>query len=685
MKNKTPLLLIIGFSLIIALTIFIREQFFSSDIDFKTINSANDLKRAMNASSSYRRNLGLFTKIACLPFSLPFSIYNYGFSSSYQQVTAPTLSASPRLDAVNVSAMSPSLSVSKPTESVAFSNDFSATNIQVENVDEADIVKTDGRYLYSVADNQVVITQTDPNGKLEILSKLPSAHIPQDLLLYQDQLIVISYLNLGRDRYYSSSKATIVEIYDLTNRRQPRKQKEFQIEQNYYSSRLTNGRLYLITDSYLSNYDNEDVILPKYVVDHQAQTLPYKSINYLVKQPSNQLTTITTFDLEDLEQSPKLDAYLMPIDNLYVSTNSLYLVFEHYRSFNDSSSLSSEIKTLFSWGGIPGFFWSKNQPRAANRSSGTKTAIVKLDLINRGVKYKAHNSIVGNTLNQFSMDEYQGNLRVALSEGTRFSKIIVFSPDMKEIGSLSDIAPGEKIYSTRFVGDRAYMVTFKTIDPLFVIDLKNPKQPKILGELKIPGYSTYLHPYDENHIIGIGHDTQERIQKDDFGRVISENFTITGMKMAIFDVTDVNNPKEKFVQKIGDRQTYSSVLKNHKALLFSKEKELLAIPVHNYSQPITMPVSSSMNDQLNLIDRLGSSFTHGYLVYQLNLQTGFTPKGLITHGEARSSNQYYSDQHQGSGEIRGLYIDNILYTLSAKQIKSNQLNNLLPVASVDIK
>ncbi|NCU32610.1 MAG: hypothetical protein EOM23_06720, partial [Candidatus Moranbacteria bacterium] len=499
MKNKTPLLLIIGFSLIMALTIFIREQFFSSDIDFKTINSANDLKRAMNASSSYRRNLGLFTKIACLPFSLPFSIYNYGFSSSYQQMTAPTLSASPRLDTVNVSAMSPSLSVSKPTESVAFSNDFSATNIQVENVDEADIVKTDGRYLYSVADNQVVITQTDPNGKLEILSKLPSTHIPQDLLLYQDQLIVISYLNLGRDRYYSSSKATIVEIYDLANRRQPRKQKEFQIEQNYYSSRLTNGRLYLITDSYLSNYDNEDIILPKYVVDHQAQTLPYKSINYLVKQPSNQLTTITTFDLEDLEQSPKLDAYLMPIDNLYVSTNSLYLVFEHYRSFNDSSSLSSEIKTLFSWGGIPGFFWSKNQPRAANRSSGTKTAIVKLDLINRGVKYKAHNSIVGNTLNQFSMDEYQGNLRVALSEGTRFSKIIVFSPDMKEIGSLSDIAPGEKIYSTRFVGDRAYMVSFKTIDPLFVIDLKNPKQPKILGELKIPGYSTYLHPYDENH------------------------------------------------------------------------------------------------------------------------------------------------------------------------------------------
>src|SRR3989338_3462200 len=174
------------------------------------------------------------------------------------------------------------------------------------------------------------------------------------------------------------------------------------------------------------------------------------------------------------------------------------------------------------------------------------------------------------------MDEHDGNLRLATTteiwarKSVMYNNVFVLDDDMKTIGKLEAIAPDERIYSARFLGDILYMVTFKRIDPLFVIDLSDSEKPEILGELKIPGFSDYLHPYDENHIIGIGKQTEG----NECGGI-----SVKGVKLALFDVSDVQSPRQVNQYEMGEAGTDSEALRDNKAFLFDREKELLVIPV----------------------------------------------------------------------------------------------------------
>ncbi|VVB61139.1 Beta propeller domain protein [uncultured archaeon] len=224
---------------------------------------------------------------------------------------------------------------------------------------------------------------------------------------------------------------------------------------------------------------------------------------------------------------------------------------------------------------------------------------------------------------------------------------------------LEDLASGERIYSVRFLGDKAYMVTFRQTDPLFVIDLSAPENPKVLGYLKIPGVSDYLHPYDETHIIGLGRDATEE------GR-------IRGMKLAIFDVSDFSNPKEISKYIIGEQGTYSEALSDHKAFLFSKEKNLLVIPVSEYR-----PIKAAGQDYWQ------GKYEQAAYVFNIDLTNGISLKGKITHQNATDSkNENYYDYN--SQIKRSLYIDNVLYTISQKMIKMNALDNLDEINKVEL-
>ena len=238
------------------------------------------------------------------------------------------------------------------------------------------------------------------------------------------------------------------------------------------------------------------------------------------------------------------------------------------------------------------------------------------------------------------------------------------------------------MYSSRFIGDKAYLVTYRNTDPLFVADLSDVKNPKIMGELKIPGYSTYLHPYDENHLIGIGMETEERVDRDDDGRVYSTWAVITGMKMSLFDVSDINNPKQLAKTTIGDNRTVSAVLTNPKALLFSKEKELLAIPVNNYNEDFSVRDSTIVEDEIRSFTNYRKPYvSEGYFVYKINLEEGFKLKGIINHEKEKSDYDYYNN----SRLLRGVYIDDNLFTVSEDAVKVHKLDDLKQVTELSLK
>jgi inhibitor of cysteine peptidase len=208
------------------------------------------------------------------------------------------------------------------------------------------------------------------------------------------------------------------------------------------------------------------------------------------------------------------------------------------------------------------------------------------------------------------------------------------------------------------MGKRAYMVTFKKVDPLFVIDLAKPASPNVLGALKIPGYSDYLHPYDENHIIGFG---KEAESDKDWAYY-------QGMKLALFDVSDVTKPKEKFKTVIGDRGTDSELLSNHKALLFSKENELLAFPVTVLEWTPEQKAKKDVRDY-------GQFTFQGAYVYRLNLQQGFTLTSTITHLTEEEMKKAGEGWYESENNVkRILTINDTLYTVSGGYVKAQNIS-----------
>jgi uncharacterized secreted protein with C-terminal beta-propeller domain len=293
------------------------------------------------------------------------------------------------------------------------------------------------------------------------------------------------------------------------------------------------------------------------------------------------------------------------------------------------------------------------------------------------INYEASGEIPGWVLNQFSMDEYQGYFRVATTTGNVWggetasaNQVYVLDQQLDIIGQLKDLAPGEQIYSARFIGNRCYLVTFKKIDPLFVIDLKDPFDPKVLGELKITGYSDYLHPYDENHVIGIGKETIAA-EEGDFA-------WYQGVKLSLFDVSDVQNPKVVGQYEIGDRGTDSPALQDHKAFLFDRSKNLLVIPVSvaeidAAKYPYGVPPYA-----------YGDYVWQGAYVFNISLEKGLELKGRITHcGDANPVQSWYYYSSSCSIE-RSLYIGNILYTISDAEVKLNSLGDLSEIKVIDL-
>jgi len=306
-----------------------------------------------------------------------------------------------------------------------------------------------------------------------------------------------------------------------------------------------------------------------------------------------------------------------------------------------------------------------------------KTVIHKIAINSGSLEYKTFGEVTGQVLNQFSMDEQNGFFRIATTKNRTWSQftdsgqqdsynnLYVLDENLKPAGKLEGLAPGERIYSARFMQNRAYMVTFKQTDPLFVIDLADPNNPKVLGQLKIPGFSNYLHPYDDHKLIGLGKETTE----NEWGGV-----TTKGIKLSLFDVADVANPKEIDKYVLGDSGSDSIALSDHKAFLFSKEKNLLVIP------------ASIMEAKDN--NSYGQFVFSGAVVFKVD-DNGFTLKGKIDHSDggiaSNESETWGGIRYYDNTVERSLFINDVLYTFSPKYLKMNNMDNLDLIKFLELK
>ncbi|WP_199620218.1 beta-propeller domain-containing protein [Paenibacillus alkalitolerans] len=559
--------------------------------------------------------------------------------------------------------MSVSVAVSKEKAEMAVV-DQSGTNIQVAGVDEADVIKTDGTYIYQLQHDKLIVTKVNPPEDMKVVwTKDFGAQnmYPREFFVDEKTLTIIADFRYPGTNY----QITKIQVYELNDRNNMKLLRDAEVKGAYLSSRKIDNALYVVSNHFIHGYHTletnrktpKEFYLPSYrdsAAPVGKKVIPWDRISYFPHIQEPNYLVVAGLDVSDPSKQLSVSAYLGGGSDIYASKENLYVSTPRYETSRE------------------------NKPEGKLIIGGPvqHTSIFKFTLNQGTAAYAGEGEVDGRLLNQFSMDEHNGYLRVATTtngfrgNGANQSEnhLFILDEGLRTVGEIRGIAPGESIYSVRFMSDRGYMVTFKKVDPLFVFDLKDPKKPKILGKLKIPGYSDYLHPYDENHIIGFGKDAVEA-KEGDFAYY-------QGMKMALFDITDVNNPKEKFVEIIGDRGTDSELLRNHKALLFSKEKNVIAFPV----TLMELPEGADKADGT----AHGQFSFQGAYVFALDPERGFTLKSRISHlsDEDMLKSGYRPDARKSVERI--LYIGDNLYTVSQSMIQAHDMKRFNKIGDISL-
>lgn len=599
------------------------------------------------------------------------------------------------------------VSMESSAEPASGSAEFSETNIQVAGVDEADIIKTDGDYIYTVSGSTLFIVKAYPGEDAEVVSKIRFNSTPSGLFVKGNKLAVFG--NFYDERYFESiafmprKGMAFFEIYDISDRKNPVLSKEYKFEGSYFRSRMIGDKVYFITTE--STYYTQDP-LPIIFDGNIKKEIPVGNIFYYNVDYKNPVfVNINSVSLENSEIIDSKSLIVEGSQNMYMSKNSIYITYTQYINewdlqreiiidllkdkISDSdkelislikntddrvlSGSEKENKIFSVYQSYIDYmgrkereeFYDKVDEKLKAKLKEFKhmefTVINKVDVDDGHIVPSANNKVPGHIINQFSMDEHKGILRIATTISRRWSRfekettrsknnVYTLDSELNMIGNLEGIAEGEQIFSTRFIDDRLYMVTFEQVDPFFVIDLSDPYNIKTLGKLKIPGFSRYLHPYDKDIVIGIGRDATETGRQK-------------GLKISLFDVSDVSNPKEIASYVGSDRYAQSSALWEHKAFLFSKEKELLVIPVFNRDYDYrTGKDENSYN---------------GAFVFRIT-KDSVELRGLIDHS---GSAKYY---WQPAVE-RSLYIEDMLYTKSTNLIRINRIDTLEPVKDINLE
>ena len=619
--------------------------------------------------------------------------------------------------------------------------DFSETNNQVAGVDEADTLKTDGNYIYTISGSKVFIIKAYPGEDSEVVSEIDfakeqddsdkkmapgaepamavdrilpypypyySSNAPQGLFLQGDYLAVFggfSDLDFFKEIGFTPRQGmTYFNIYDVSDREDPKLVKSYKFEGNYFQARMSGDYAYFVTTTG-ADY-RRDYPTPLVIDGTSVRSIPVSDVYYFnIPYQSVSFANIHAISLKDLDTDVSSKSVAVESSQvMYMSRDNIFITYTEYinewdirnqimfdeisgQFTQEDSDLVSKIKAVdddvlskyekqnkilqIAYQYI-NYMSEKDRNGFEDRVNDLLkekmeqydyleyTVINRIGVDGGEITVGANGKVPGHLNNQFSMDEEDGVLRIATTVSQRWdswikdekdqqkestNNVFTLDEDLKVLDSLKGIAEGETIYSTRFIGDKLYMVTYRQVDPFFVVDLKNPKDIRMLGKLKIPGFSRYLHPYDQDTLIGIGRDTSSSGQQ-------------RGLKISLFDVSDIENPKE--IAKFTTSSQYADSIAEyeHKAFLFNREKQLLVIPAYTY----------------NYWGGSGNGF-NGAMVFNVT-KSEIKLRGVIDHSQ---NSQYY-----GPSVERSLFISELLYTKSAGLLRINRLSDLSKVKNVEL-
>ncbi len=459
----------------------------------------------------------------------------------------------------------------------AGTTDYSETNVQVKGVDEADIVKTDGNYIYYVAGNQLNILKPDGAATHLISSTALSSEdswwgYNSEMFLLGNRLMIITqsfntvWVNDASGRYQTNTDQTSAVIYDISNPAKPLQVVSLGQSGNYVSSRMIGDYVYLVTSQYIYNpVKGTPITYIPATTDGVESRLLQPTDLYIGGNPQNAAYTVVgSINLKSGANFTSAKAVFGGTSELYANADHLLLAFSRY---------SEETLPI-----AP----DKDGKNVQITNSSSNTDLVLLGLSEGQITKLASGNVPGSLLNQFSMDEYKNVFRIVTTlnnsqqriftdgvdtyeyDSSSANALYTLDLDLKVLGKIENLAKDEFVKSVRFDGSIGYFVTFRQVDPLFAVDLSNPASPRVLDTLKIPGFSEYLHVFKDNLLLGIGYNADENTG------------AMQGVKLSMFDTSDKANVKEVNTAKVD--ASWTVVGSNHKAILVDAEKNLIAFP-----------------------------------------------------------------------------------------------------------
>jgi uncharacterized secreted protein with C-terminal beta-propeller domain len=548
---------------------------------------------------------------------------------------------------------------------------FSGTNTQEQGVDEADIVKTNGNFIYVLRNGELIIVDSLPSEDAAVVSRSDVEGQPIDMFLHGDRVMIFSVVysdssspiepialnRMAMPIWFGGKSQVKITVLNISDAAAPNLVHESFLDGSYINARMVHGKVYLVLNNspqlpmpWIRALDDKGTEVES--PDHFKERLATVDANSLLPQ-------FRSIDYSDAGTSEQTGDLIVDCNGVYKTSNDDWMNLTTVLSFDlDAASIGGPTDSATVFGYINTVYASTQNLYLINQTwheAGAVSGIHKVAL-GDDIRVEASGEVPGTVLNEFSLDEEGAYFRIATTtnwwdpesgRGHSSNAVFVLSEEgdtLNVIGSLEQLAPDEQIYAARFFDDHGFVVTFRQVDPLFALDLSNPTDPKVAGELKVSGFSRYLHPVDDGHLLAIGRDA------DEAGRV-------RGLQVSLFDVSDLNNPTlvDQYLIQPEGGWSWSAAEWDHHAFSYFADAGVMSIPVEGIVR-----IEPLNNDDPATANTISWDYHSDFWVFHVDVASGFDLLGQVGHT---------------STALRSFRINDALYTLARDDVKVQPLLN----------